>query len=136
MIRLHWQGESNTDIAMMTDYTPQQVSNIIASAEAQELLAGLRAEVVDTMAQVQTDAQFVAPVLFENIIALAMHAGDERVKLHANIAALGIAGHVPVRRVQVQGDSAVTKKFEDMTEDEIKASIIGELGKGPNDVLQ
>jgi hypothetical protein len=139
MIRLHWQGESNTDIAMMTDYTPQQVSNILASAEAQELLAGLRAEVMDTMAQVQTDAQFVAPVLFENIVALAMHASDERVKLHANLAAIGIAGHVPTRRIQVVGDSIVAKKFEDMSEEEIRNSITGELApaKGPDgNILQ
>lgn len=139
MIRLHWQGESNTDIAVMTDYTPQQVSNIIASDEAQTMLAGLRAEVMDTMAQVQSDAQFMAPVFFDNIVALAQHASDERVKLHANLAGIGIAGHVPVKRIVMERDSQLQRKFEDMSEDEIKASIIGDLApdKGPDgNILQ
>lgn len=127
MLRLHWQGESNTDIAMLTGYTPQQVSNIINSEEAQGILAALQAEALDTMSQVQTEAQFMAPKLFDNVVKLAEAAGDERVRLHANLAALGIAGHVPVKRVVVERENMLHKKFEDMTEDEIRRDIAGDL---------
>jgi hypothetical protein len=132
MIRLHWQGESNIDIAMKTGYTPQQVSNVLCSEAAQTVINGLQSEVLDTMAQVQTDAQFMAPKFFDNIVKIAESATDERVRLHANLAGIGIAGHVPVRRIQVQGDTANTKKYEDMSEEEIRQDISGELAKGPD----
>jgi hypothetical protein len=140
IIRLHWQGESNTDIAMLTGVTPQTVSNIINSEEAQSILAGLQSDVMDTMAQVQTDAQFMAPKLFDNIIKMAESATDERVRLHANLAGIGIAGHVPIKRMIVERESALQKKFEDMSEDEIRNSIAGDIGssaKGPDgNILQ
>ena len=134
IIRLHWQGESNTDIAMLTGYSPQTVSNVIASEEAQAILLGLQAEVVDTMAQVQTQAQYDAPLVYENIFKIAHTASDERVRLHANLALVGIAGHVPIKRVVVERESALAKKYEDMSEEEIRSSIAGELapGNGPD----
>ena len=141
IIRLHWQGVdangeplTNAAIAMLTGYSPQTVSNVIASDEAQEILAGLQSEVIDTMAQVQNEAQFAAPLIWDNVYKLAFSASDERVKLHANLACLGIAGHVPIKRVVVERESALAKKYEDMSEEEIRSYIAGELapGNGPD----
>lgn len=134
MVRLHWQGESNTDIAMLLNYTPQQVSNILNTEEAQAILAGLQAEALDTMAQVQTEAQFMAPKFFDNVVKLAEAATDERVRLHANLAALGIAGHVPIKRVVMERDTVSQKKYEEMTEDEIREDVARDLrsGKAPD----
>lgn len=135
MIRLHWQGEDNHSIAALTGYTPQQVSNIVNTEEAQKIIEALQADVLDTMSQVATEAQFDAPILYDNVFKMACSEGDARVRLHANLALLGIAGHVPIKRMVIERDTALQKKFEDMSEDEIRNSITGELepgDKGPD----
>lgn len=86
---------------------------------------------MDTMQEVAIEAQFAAPVLWDRLYRLSASASDERVRLSATVAALGIAGHVPTRKVQITSDNATQKKFPDeMTEDEIREDIRKDLLMG------
>jgi hypothetical protein len=139
VIRLHWMGKDNTEIAAITGYTPQQVSNVINCEDAQKIIEGLNADAIDTMREVQCELQLSAPLYLNNLHEMAFSCADLRVKANINIALLGMAGHVPIKRVVVQDQTVLQKQYEGMSEEDIVADIRGELapGKAPDgSVLQ
>lgn len=135
MVTLHLSGESNGDIAIKLGYTAQQVSNILNSPEVVEMLQLLKDETINTMAQVQAEAQLYAPEILRKKIDYALRGDDARVRNTAQTEILNIAGHVPVRHITVESKSQVVEKYKDKSEDELRAMIRGEpspIAKGPD----
>lgn len=127
MLRLHFQGLSNLEIASQLNVTPQHVSNVLCTPEAQELLAQLQENTLDTILDVQTQAQAIAPLVFEEKVRLALTAKDEKVRTTNCKDILDIAGHMPVRRVVVETPDRQAERFDKMTIQELQAEMLGEL---------
>lgn len=136
MVTLHLAGESNTDIATKMGYTPQQVSNILNCPEVLEILQLLREETLNTMSQVQAEAQLYAPEMLRRKVDYALHGTDDRVRNLAQTEILNIAGHVPVRHISVENKNSVLEKYKDMTDDALRAIVNGSTpDRGPDGKL-
>jgi hypothetical protein len=127
MIRMHWAGDSNVDIAAKLGYTEQMVSNVLNSPESKEILAELKGETLDTMAEVQQEIALAAPLAIKRKIDL-MYSGDDRVANSAATDILHMNGHAPVKRVQIDRGTAIEKKYEALNEDELRHQLEVELG--------
>lgn len=127
MIQRFWRGEKIIDIARALGYTEVQVGNIVRSAESQEILQQLQDATLDSMEEVATELQLAAPLAVKKKIDL-MSCGDSAVENRAATDVLHMAGHAPVRRVQVSRSESIAKRYEDKTEDELRAMLASELG--------
>lgn len=137
MVTMHLAGDTNADIALKLGYTAQQVSNILNSPDVLEMLQLLKDESLNTMAQVQAEAQLYAPEILRRKIDYALRGDDARVRNTAQTEILNIAGHVPVKHITVENKSQVVEKYKDKSEEELRAMIRGESnttanGKGPD----
>lgn len=140
MLRLFWQGESIADIAVATSYSAQQVSQIVNSEHAKQILDEMTADTLDTMAQVQTEAQLAAPILWDELYNLARNAGEERTRFNALRECLHIAGHVPARRISFERANSVDEKYKGFSEEELRQQLVGDIatdapptsGNGPD----
>lgn len=144
MVTMHLAGDTNADIALKMGYTSQQISNILNSPEVLEMLQLLRDESLNTMGQVQAEAQLYAPEILRKKIEYALRGDDARVRNTAQTEILNIAGHVPVRHITVESKSLVVEKYKDKSEEELRAMVRGEPpqsnvtpepGKGPDGKL-
>jgi hypothetical protein len=136
MIRLHWAGESNIDIAARTGFTPTQVCNVLSSPEAQAILAEISASAFDSTKEVGQKLQLAAEEALDVKISL-LHCGDLRVENSASTDLLYMAGHSPTKRIHVTGPSAVEKEFEGLSDEEIRQKVLSEFddkskGNGPD----
>jgi predicted transcriptional regulator len=131
MIRLFWQGETKTDIALLMHVTPQTVGNVVDSAQGQAILEALQNETIDTMSLVQADAQHCAPLVYDQLFKLAMSSGDDRVRKSACVDILAIAGHVPIRRIAVEKATADPSEYDGKTVEELRSMIFDDLTSNP-----
>jgi hypothetical protein len=137
IIKLHMEGASNLDIALKMDYTPQQVSNILNSQQAQSLIDAINHETVDTMGEVISMAQTHAPWLMDELIKEAVSSPDAKIRFQAKIAALGIAGH-NARGLNVNiRQTHQTTPYDGKSEEEIRKMIyegepVQSPGMGPD----
>ena len=139
ILRLYFAGLDGKAIeAALTDPTTlvplasyATIMNVINSPDTAEIMGQFQAQTLDTIMDVQTDAQAVAPAAFEELVRLAFHSKDDRVRSGNCKDILAIAGHQPVKRVIVRDerDPAVAK-HDGKSEAEIRAEIEKDLGLG------
>ncbi len=109
----------------MVGVTPQHVSNLLNTPEALEMLSQFQDKTLDTIMDIQLDAQAIAPAIFEEKVRLALTAKDERTRNTACSDILNIAGHMPVRRVVIEQPDRQAERFDKMTNDELRAEMLG-----------
>lgn len=126
MIRLARDGNTNVEIAAQTGYSVQQVSNVLNSPEVQAVLQQLQESMLDSMAEVAQEIQLAAPLAIKRKVDL-LFSGDDRVASGAATDLLHMAGHAPVKRVQVTGATAVEKKYEGLSDADMKRKLLEEL---------
>lgn len=135
IIKLHNEGVSNIDIGLQMDYTPQQVSNILTSNAAKAMLEALRENAIDTMSEVQSQAQLHAPLMFEELVKDALTAPEPKIRLRAKEVVLGIAGH-STRNITIQRGKQDVDDLNAKSDDELRAMLRGkkekETGVGPD----
>ncbi len=115
------------EIGQMTGYSMKHVSDIIASEQAQEILADLTAKRLDTMGHIELVAQAIAPQIMNEKIRLALQGNDERVRNSACSDILNIAGHQPIKRVQVERVESVDEKYKDLTDEQIREKALAAI---------
>jgi hypothetical protein len=130
------EGKSNLEIAQAMDYTPQQISNILNSQQAQVLIDAINHETVDTMGEVISMAQSHAPWLMEELIKEAVASPDAGIRHKAKVAALGIAGHnARGLNVNIRQGTQITP-YDGKSEEEIRRMIYegdtSKSGMGPD----
>ena len=128
--RLYFQGYNNVEIAAATGLNFQYISQIINGPDFTTMLQELTERTLDTVIDVQQDAQAIAPRIFEEKVSLALSAKDERVRNTACSDILEIAGHRPVTRMVVERAPSVRDELSDKTEEEIRLKILEDLGIG------
>jgi len=146
IVRLHWHGYDNSEIAQMLGCSEPHVSLIINCDEAQKLLQQLKEHAIDSYQDTQDDFQLVLPLVRKEKIKLALEATDERVRNMACSDILAIAGHTPQHRVELtRGKDSESRKLDQMTPDQLRDAIMDDLGipkivtpdpnKPPDDML-
>jgi predicted transcriptional regulator len=126
IIRRHFNFESGSEIALALGITQCLVSNVLNSEQGLEVVEQLWSRKFDSMLEVGQQLQAVAPYIVQEKIKLALTARDERVKNTACTDILHMAGHVPVRRVEID-DLRPDSKFSGKSEEEMRAMILEEL---------
>lgn len=126
VVRLHWEGTSNNDIALKLNRSAAWVSSVLCSDEAKEIYKRLENRVLDTSVQIQTILQAAAPLALDKKIQLLNSANDSV----ANKAAqelLELAGHVATRQVEVRRPDHIEEEFKNKSEEEIRQRILNEI---------
>jgi hypothetical protein len=132
VVRLHLDGHTQQDISRMTGLTPSAVNLILLSPEAQETLEAIKANYLDTMLEVQTQAQLVAPEMLKLKIDLAMNSLDERVRSINAKEVLEIAGHKPDTRLILQRtEDAQAGEHAEATPEELRQQLLAAVAKAP-----
>ena len=124
-----WNGLTPTEIAAETGYSYTHVTQVLASERAQEILEQLTSATLDTVNEVQSVAQAVAPAVMEEKVRLALSAKDERVRNTSCSDILNIAGHQPVKRVQIEKPLSEAERYRDRSEDELRDLVLQEMSK-------
>jgi hypothetical protein len=133
MLRLFCGGASYVQIAQETSYTPQQVMNVIQSPDAQEIISQLNSDVVDSISEVQDRLTEIAPEVLNKKIQHALYSPDAAVSSRACTDLLHMAGHMPVQRLRLERDQEIAKKYDGLTEDQLRQQILNSVtGKGPD----
>jgi hypothetical protein len=129
IVRLHWQGYSNAEIAQFLQLSEGHISNILNCDEAKRLLGQLQEHTIDSYADTQDDFQLVMPLIRREKIKLALEATDERVRNMACSDILAIAGHTPVRRLEItRGSDSRKAELEKMTPEQLRDAILDDIG--------
>src|SRR5215472_15463156 len=128
IVRLHWNGYDNSEIAQFLGCSETHVSLVLNCDEAKRLLQQLREHTIDSFDDTQDDFQLVLPLVRREKIKLALEATDERVRNIACSDILAIAGHSPVRRLEVSRTDRKQSDPEKMTPDELRDAILNDIG--------
>ena len=140
VLRLWAQGLDNAEIAVLVGYTPATVSLIVNLPEAQELLEEMKAGTFETIADVRTSLQFIAPELLEEKIRLAFNAKSEQVRSNSCAELLALAGHAPLRKIEITRPLEVVDPYKGLSEEQLRERVFKELGmntkpSSPEDTL-
>jgi hypothetical protein len=121
---LHWQGFTQEEVADMMGVTSQTVHNVLQCPAMQAFFEDVRAGVLDTMLDVQTTAQAIAPRIMQEKISLALDCPDARVRSTNCKDLLEMAGHKPPEHIEVVRSDKVSEKYGKKTEKEIREEIL------------
>ena len=139
IVRLTWQGYTAVDVAQFLGLSEIHVRNIINCDEAQALLSQMKDHAISSSDEVQDEAQLVAPLVMREKIRLALDAQDERVRNIACTDILAIAGHTPVKKLEIQRSDASRDDLTRKTPEQIREDILKDLGiaetKAPDGTL-
>ena len=129
VVALEWAGLDNLEIANRTGYSVQHVSNILTTPEAEEIRIELRKNTLDTMTDIQLEVQAIAPTILHEKIRLAINANDERVRSTSCTDLLHMAGHSPVKRLQLEKIDKGDADLADKSEDELRSLVRDEMDR-------
>lgn len=128
IVRLAWQGYEQQEIASFLGCSSGHVSQILACDEARAIMEGLRQHAISSMDEVQDEAQLVAPLVMREKIRLALDAQDERVRNIACTDILAIAGHTPVKKLQIERNDPKLDEIERKTPEELREGLRALIG--------
>jgi hypothetical protein len=141
IIRMYWMARPISEIADQFAVSESMVRSTINSERGQEIITQLESHTFDTMLEVMTMAQAVAPEMFAEKIKLALYSVDERVRSRNTTDLLAIAGHTPIHRVQIDRPDPILDKFKDKTPQMLRDELLklkdsaNPNGVGPDEKL-
>ncbi len=124
IIRLYWQGLEQVEVAKQLSCSEQLVGNVVRSDHGREILKSLEDKTFDSMLQVITMAQAVAPEMFNEKVKLALHSADEKIRTRNTAELLAIAGHTPVHRVSIERPDPILETYKNRTPEQLRAALI------------
>ncbi len=124
----YWYGRNLDEIARMFDIPKSRVQALLALPETQSIMEELTNHTLDTMLQVATSAQAAAPACMEEKVKLALEDPDSRVRTMNCKDILEMAGHSPVKRIQLNRPDANTEKHANMDEHELREAVKKKVG--------
>jgi DNA-binding MarR family transcriptional regulator len=128
ILLMYHQGYTLDEISHELGVTVQTCSNIINSPDAQALLDRVRDQAFETILDVRTDFQAMAPACASRLFHNATQSADDRVSTIACVAILDRAGHSPTQKLEVSKADPADQRFKDMSEEEIRKSVFREAG--------
>jgi len=131
LVHLESQGFTRVEIAVQTGFPMTTVNSLLASPEATYIRKQLEARAIDTIQEVQADAQIAAPVMFKVMQDIALDDNEKGpTRLAAAKAVLEMAGHAPVKTVEIRRPNPLDSDYHNKTEDEIRKEIFEGLDDG------
>jgi len=130
VVKLHWEGHTNAEIAARLRRSDSWVSSILSSPECAEIYKRLENHVLDTSIQVQTTLQAAAPVALSRKMDLMFSANDA-VANKATQEILELSGHVPLRQIEIRRHDHIEEEFRGKSEADIRREILESLTDPP-----
>lgn len=132
MVQMQFDGYSNRDIAASFGMTESAVSQILSSEPVQQYLELIKNHHIDTTMEVRAKVQSAAPLIMDQLIDTAINGSDERVKVNAGRAVLGIGGHVPIKRHEITHSDPISDKYDKLSKEEILQQIRDDIENVPD----
>lgn len=120
-------GMTHAEVAAIVGCSSGLVSQVVGSPLAQELLGTLQDKILDTTLDVQQTLQAAAPLVMQEKLRLALNARNESVRNSACTDIIHMAGHMPLRRMQIEQTVEQKDKFEGLSEEQIREQIYASL---------
>ena len=124
VLYLHWKGFTGTEIADVVGLSPGTVNAVIHSEAAEEILLGFKNSTLDSMRQVDSELQAMAPALLATKMDLALGSTDEKIRTTNCSDLLAMAGHTPVRRLRVEHTTPEHEEFSTLSEEQIREKLL------------
>ena len=124
IIRLYWQGLEQKEVATQLSCSDELVGKVCRSDHGQEILKQFEDKTFDSMLQVITMAQAVAPEMFNEKVKLALHSADEKIRTRNTAELLAIAGHTPVHRVSIERPDPILETYKNRTPEQLRAALL------------
>lgn len=124
----HWSCKTNGEIAALTGYTEQQVSNIITSNEGQEILQQLSDQTLDSFGESNQMIQAAMPAIIDRTIQMALQTSDMKVATANCHKLMGITGLSEIKRLHVDMGDDTVNKYRDKSDDELRKQLLEEIG--------
>lgn len=131
IIRLYWRGLTRKEIADRIGCTLQTIARAIDSTDGAAILEELRAGTISTTIEAMAEIQAVVPEVLEQKISLALHSADERVRSKSCTELLEMAGHSPIRHIQIERPDPLEAKYGTKTEEDLRRELLDSARK-PN----
>lgn len=131
LVLAHWNEPwvSQADLATRFGITQAWASQILTSPESREIIEQLKNRSLDTIMDVQAQLQAIAPVALQERIKIAMDAGTPiAIRDRSLQSILEMAGHSPVKRVQLQRGDPVAERIAAMSDAEIQDDLLKVVG--------
>lgn len=132
VLRRHFEGQTNIEIAQATGYTEQSVCNIINSPEGQDILTEMIERSLDASQEAMTDLHAALPEAVKRKIQM-LYSPDERLADKAATDIMHMTIGQPVKRIQANSPTAGSQRHEGKTPDEVRAELLKELGELDNE---
>jgi|WetSurSiteA1Bulk_404760.scaffolds.fasta_scaffold01976_3 hypothetical protein len=129
IVRYHIMGYATSDIANLLQRTANYVNSVISSPFGQELICKYINRQIDTILDVQTMAQMIAPACMEEKLRLALHSNDEKVRSTNTRDILEMAGHTAQRTILLDRTEKPDRIYDGLSEAEIKASLLAAIAE-------
>ena len=124
IIRMKWMGNTNTEIASLLSISDALVGKVVNSDKGREIFEQLQSSVFDSMVEVVTLAQAVAPEMLREKVKLALYSSDERIRSKNASDVLGIAGHVSIQKIVVDRPDPLLDKYKDKSELDLRRELL------------
>lgn len=134
VMQLLWEGYTAAEIAAITGRVPLTISNLIATDEAKEIYELLQGQTVNTARQVQTAIAAAAPSIVREKIDLALGAKSESVRNQAAQQLLEMAGHSPIRHLEIHRPDEIQADYDNKSDEDIRKEIMDGLISSGDDV--
>lgn len=131
VVRRIFLGESKTAIGMDLGISVNTIDKIIESDRGQQVFMSLEENTIDTMREVQATAQSVAMEAIHEKINIMRNSGNEQLRNRAATELLALAGHTPTQRVELTKKDAITDKYKDKSELDLRRELLSMLNN-PN----
>ena len=132
IIRLHWSGLNNIEVAAELGIAEATVSKVINCDHGQVILKQLDDKTFDSMLEIITAAQAVSREMFDEKVRLALHSSDEKIRTRNTAELLAIAGHTPVHRVSIERPDPILESYKGKTPEQLREALLKLKDLTPN----
>lgn len=102
---------------------PVTVGQVVNSEPGKEFIAELRGRSVDTAVDVQAFMQAIAPIAQDTLLELCVSGKNEQVRANSAKAILEMAGHTPIKRLEVTKTDETIKEYAGMDPEDIRKEL-------------
>jgi hypothetical protein len=124
-------GRDEQEIANELGISVTHVHLVLKSEAAREVINRVLAQSLDLVPELSQQVATILPSVLEKKITLALSSTDERVSNSACTDLLAIGGLTPVKRIQVETIDHDLHGYKNLTEEELRAKILADLGVTP-----
>jgi hypothetical protein len=131
VVQMESQGLDRNAISAETGISLSVLGVMLSSPIADRIRKEIESRTIDTIAEVQTDAQAAAPNMFKVLQDIALDDNEKATnRIIAAKTVLEMAGHKPIQTLELRKGNPLESDYHGKTEDEIRKEIYEGLDDG------